>query len=505
MGKYDSLCISRTMTTRREFIVGAAMGASMCSLKALAAGTKPNLRVGILSDTHMNRDRMVTVRKALEFFRDRKVDAVMVAGDISTRGQIQELKQLADVWLEVFPGDKLPDGTPVERLFITGNHDVDGHAHKLLTAKKPLKKAVEDSFYFHREKMWRELFRCEYAPVVKREVKGYVFVLRNWHSRINDKKLKNAGWNGYTAKPEKNPLPEWFAEHGGELPKDKPFFFCQHETPAGTCSWDGKGIFDDGTAYRVLEKYPNAVAFSGHSHFSLLNASTIWQGAFTSIGCSASCGYTFTSPGRANGHAGSGDWRIRPPLTMPPIDFHSCQQGMFMEVYDDRIVLERRDLKNGISLGEDWVIPLGGSAKRPYLVESRRATARPPEFAAGAKVSVRYLPEGFNRIGEKDPQVEVSFPPVNGISVKGPRAFDFLVDAVWKGKDGTRRSASLRVYSPNALMPPSFDVETVTCRFQAETFADRDGGEIAFTVTPLGEFGKNGRAIGVGWKFSENA
>ena len=54
-------------------------------------------------------------------------------------------------------------------------------------------------------------------------------------------------------------------------------------------------------------------------------------------------------------------------------------------------------------------------------------------------------------------------------------------------------------------MASSFDVEPVTCRFQAETFADRDGGEIAFTVTPLGEFGKNGRAIGTGWKFSENA
>ena len=494
----------RAMLTRRGFVVGAAASASMCSLKALAADAKPNLRVGILSDLHMSRNAAVPFRAALEFFRERKVDAVMVAGDLSTRGQIQELKPTADIWLEVFPGDKLPDGSPVERLFVTGNHDVDGHCHKLLTAKKPLKKAVEDSFYFQREKMWRELFRCEYASVVKREVKGYVFVLRNWYSRIDNKRLKKAGWEGYTAKPEKNPLPEWFKKHGSELPKDKPFFFCQHETPAGTCSWDGKGIFDDGTAKRCLEKYPNAVAFSGHSHYSLLFGSTIWQGSFTSIGCSASVGYAFTPPGHANGHFGA-DSRQRPPLTMPPIDFRSSQQGMLMEVYDDRIVLERRDWKNGVKLGDDWVIPLGCSAKRPYLVESRRAAARSPEFAAGAKVSVRYLPEGFNRIGEKAPQVEVSFPPVNGISVKGARALDFLVEAVWKGKDGTRRSASLRVYSPNALMASSFDVETVTCRFQAETFADRDGGEIAFTVTPLGEFGKNGRAIGTGWKFSENA
>ena len=225
MGKYDSMCISWAMTTRRGFIVGAAAGASMCSLKVLAAGAKPNLRVGILSDTHINRERVVTVRKALEFFRDRKVDAVMITGDLSTRGQIQELRQLADVWLEVFPGDKLPDGSPVERLFITGNHDVDGHCNKLLTAKKPIEKIQKDSFYFRREKLWQELFRCEYAPVVKCEVKGYVFVLRNWYSRLDDKRMKNAGWEGFAATPEKNPLPEWFAEHSGELPKDKPFFF----------------------------------------------------------------------------------------------------------------------------------------------------------------------------------------------------------------------------------------------------------------------------------------
>ena len=172
------------MTTRRGFVVGAAAGASMCSLKVLAAGAKPNLRVGILSDTHINRERAVTVRKTLEFFRDRKVDAVMIAGDLSTRGQIQELKQLADVWLDVFPGDRLPDGSPVERLFITGNHDVDGHAHKLLLKRKSVAQAKVDSFYFRREKLWRELFRCEYAPVVKREVKGYVFVLRNWHALL---------------------------------------------------------------------------------------------------------------------------------------------------------------------------------------------------------------------------------------------------------------------------------------------------------------------------------
>lgn len=489
------------MITRRNFLLGSVAGPAMLPFAAAADAKGPNLRVGVVSDVHVGKRSAVPLRAALEYFRDRKVDAVLIAGDLSTRGQIEELRLLAKIWLEVFPDDRLPDGSPVERLFVTGNHDVDGHCFKALTDRKPLAKAEAESFYFHREKFWRELFRAEYAPVVKREVKGYVFVLNNWNSRLTGSQLKRAGWEGYSAKPEKNALPGWFARHGSGLPRDRPFFFCQHEPPAGTCNWDApKVVFDDGTAARMLKDYPNAIAFSGHSHYSLLSDGSIWQGAFTAINCGHTCGYAGMRPGRENGHTGSGDLRRRPPLTMPPIDFTACQQGMLMEVFDERIVLERWDWKNKVRLGEDWVIPLGKSAGKPYLRESREAAARPPEFAAGAEVSVRHLAEGRNRIGEKDPQVEVSFPPVNGISGDGSRAFDFEVEARWRGKDGSPREKMLRVYSPNALMPPQFDVQPVTCRFQSATFADRDGGAIAFSVTPLNEWGKKGRPIKTDWR-----
>ena len=489
------------MITRRSFLLSSAAGSSMLPFASFAGGKEPNLRVGVISDVHVNKRAAVPLRAALRYFRDRKVDAVLIAGDLSTRGQIEELRQLADIWLEIFPDDRLPDGSPVERLFVTGNHDVDGHCFKQLTERKTLAQAEAESFYFHREKFWRELFRAEYAPVVKREVKGYVFVLHNWNSRLTDSKLKSAGWEGYSAKPEKNPLPEWFAQHGAELPGDRPFFFCQHEPPAGTCNWDApKVVFDDGTATRMLKDYPNAIALSGHSHCSLLSDGSIWQGEFTAINCGHTCGYAGMRPGRENGHTGSGDLRRRPPLTMPPVDFTACQQGMLMEVFDERIVLERWDWKNNVRLGDDWVIPLGKEAARPYLKECRVAALPPPEFAAGAKVSARYLSVGRNRIGEKDPQIEVSFPPLNGISNKGSRAFDFEVTAEWRGKDGSLQEKTLRFYSPNALMPPQFDIKPVICRFQASTFSDRDGGAITFSVTPLNEWGKKGRAIKTGLK-----
>ena len=44
---------------------------------------------------------------------------------------------------------------------------------------------------------------------------------------------------------------------------------------------------DKGIATKTLSNYPNAIAFSGHSHYSLTDERSIWQGAFTSIGQSS--------------------------------------------------------------------------------------------------------------------------------------------------------------------------------------------------------------------------
>lgn len=53
------------------------------------------------------------------------MDAVLIAGDLFTSSDIRELEIVAETWYEVFPGDRGSDGRPVERLFITGNHDLD--------------------------------------------------------------------------------------------------------------------------------------------------------------------------------------------------------------------------------------------------------------------------------------------------------------------------------------------------------------------------------------------
>ena len=95
---------------------------------------------------------------------------------------------MAETWFRVFPDDCRSDGVKIERLFITGNHDVDGFAYP--GAKyKSVSEAKEDGFFFHREEYWREFFHEDYKPVSVKTVKGYPFVLasprtcRGMHSR----------------------------------------------------------------------------------------------------------------------------------------------------------------------------------------------------------------------------------------------------------------------------------------------------------------------------------
>ena len=105
-----------------------------------------DLRVGILSDVHVNNERPAqNFERALRYFDARKVDAVLIAGDLVVDNRLREFKLMAGTWFKVFPDDRRSDGVKIERLFVTGNHDVDGFAYG--AKYKSLAEAKEDGFF----------------------------------------------------------------------------------------------------------------------------------------------------------------------------------------------------------------------------------------------------------------------------------------------------------------------------------------------------------------------
>jgi hypothetical protein len=251
----------------------------------------------------------------------------------------------------------------------------------------------------------------------------------------------------------------------------------------------------------TLGKFPNAVAFSGHSHYSLTDERSIWQGAFTSLGTS-SLRYTgFTSrslpQGFENASAAQQE-KYDPYKVMKKFNTHDGRQGMLVSVYDDRIVFARREFVYDTSLGEDWVLPLPAAESKPFAFAEHAKKVGVPEFEVGAKLSVKKLKDknrGYNRGKVKIPSVkkdiyEITFPAAKVVA--SARVMDYEISAV-----------------PNAggekvvryVVPEGFNMsvsdrrvkQNVKCRIAVDQMPPE--GTFRFEVRPRNSFGKTGAAI----------
>ena len=381
----------------------AAAEAAALTRTAPDAGSRTApLRVGVLTDIHITppgTDDEWYV-KALRRFDAERVDAVLVAGDLTTWSRRFEFEAAAAAWRKAFPDDRRSDGAKVERLFIAGNHDVDGFFYpdgKFASREE----ALHESFFYHRDEWWRELFGEPYEPAFVKTVKGFPFVMVHWWTRAPSVYATNPPRYPLAAgvPPEENPAPAFLEKIEADLPRDRPFFFVQHEPLRGTVCQPFPDAPLDATG-EILARHPNCVAITGHMHYSLTDGRSIWQRGFTAVNASCARGFCFSFPGRENGHSVT-DYHRDPPFEMDRFDIEAVRQGMTMDVFPDRIVFKRFDIVSGESLGEDWVVepllrcsvaPFGGAASQrfdgrtvqrsndqmPYSFALRAAESRPP-------------------------------------------------------------------------------------------------------------------------------
>ena len=452
------------LLNRRAFLGG--LGATFAVRGVLAAAKRletPRLRVGIVSDVHAQHaydpnDKKHqgyfstgTLEKALAYFKEQGVDAVVIAGDMTQFGGLCELEATGISWRRVFPDDKGLGGKPVEKLFICGNHEGMGGLDK----KKP--SVRQDPAAAFKSALGIE----GYEPIMCRKVNGYTFVLVNWGHE------KDAG--------------KWIAAHARELPKDRPFFYVQHPHLKGTniCATDKTGA-----ATEALRKYPKAIAFSGHSHLSLTWGTQIWQEEFTAVG-TASLQYMWNVNGRDNswgmnkGQVGHG-----PRLST------GGRQGMLMSVYDDRVVLERREFLTEKPIGPDWVITF--DKRRPYRWETRKAESVAPMFAKGAAVKVERK-QAKNRNNEREMQLQLVFPrPLPAAGDQG-RTIEYEATA-FLAKDGeekpivVRRAFAEKYYCADECIPKT----GLVCFAESEFPA---GAKVRFAVRAMNDWGKRSAPI----------
>lgn len=446
--------------SRRSFLGGALSFGALAGCNVfrapagVMAGDGARLVLGVISDIHIDAAKgdfkkfgdTEQFEKTLRWFDEQGVDGVVLAGDMADNGMMNQLERVGEAWFRVFPdGTSRRDGRPVEQLFVYGNHDLEGQ-HYDKFGDRYFEKTSFEAAQICRDPAaaWKQVFREKYAPIWLKTVKGYQFVGAHWDS-----------WSGVPA------VEDWFRNNAGRIDRTKPFFFIQHCHPRGTVYGDEAWGADKGYATRALSAFPNAVAFTGHSHESLTDERSVWQGDFTSIG---------TASLRYGGH----------------VNQYEQRQGMLVSVYDDRIVLARRDFLHDESLGDDWVIPLPCGQKKPYDFAARKAAGIPPKFGRFARLSSQLI---------KGKGWKLTIPCADAGKT---RPFRYEVATGCEDKDG--KPVVFTVYDAKYNMP--LGLSGAATRFLVK-FADLPGagagGQKAptFTVTPLDWFGNRGLPLSI--------
>ena len=500
--------------SRRWFIGGAASfgalgafgGNGILDGRGFRAGGVPKLRFGVVSDIHISyvgegedpakHGNNQIFRRTLEWFRDQKVDAVVIAGDMADHGLVEELEAVAEAWYRVFPDDRAPDGRMVEKVFVYGNHDWHGWTWAKRILKKYPEGAERDRHILAKDYggWWEKIFHEPYAPVYLKTIKGYPFVGQHWDPALGEKNCQFSR------------LEEFLKGRKSAIDPNLPFFYVQHPHLKDTCYGPWAWGHDGGNVTQTLSSYPNAIAFSGHSHYSLTDERSVWQGAFTSVGA-GSLRYTgmpydeHPPAGYENTKAAGKDARRYDAAKMMDIfERRDCCQGMLWSVYEDCIVAKRREFVFGHDVGDDWVLPLPAAESKPFAFAERAKKFGAPKFVDGGKITVESI-RAKNR-GEKGrKKVEKdAFKVIAPAAVADVNARLYNLEFVVEAKDGVRKS--------KLVIPEGFNHSVRHKKARARSFCifakdELPGTEVRFTAIPRNCFGKAGSPVCSDWMKAE--
>jgi predicted phosphodiesterase len=500
--------------SRRFFIAGAASFGAFGGNRFLRAASgisrgTPKLTFGVVSDIHFTRKigtpeyekDSATFRHTLAWFRDQGVDGVMIAGDMADKGTVDELMGVAHAWYAVFPEDRAPDGRKVEKLFVTGNHDWEGYrygdtfARRYPDAAERARQILATDYAGN----WQRIFNEPFSAIARKTIKGYTFIGTHW-TQGGCRGCDENGTPGLLA---------YMAKHGAALDPSLPFFYYQHPHPKDTCYGPWAWGHDSGESTRALAPFANAVAFSGHSHYSLTHEKSIWQGAFTSIGTS-SLRYTAMTQealpprGYENSRAPRRQPEIDGVKVMKTYAGHDGRQGMLVRVYGDCMVISRRDFVYDKDLGNDWVMPLTCAESRPFAFAQRAKKALAPEFPPHAALTLS-REKAKNRGAPADKKnkqgvpstlrdaVKISFPAANAVPAARVYAYEVAIEK----KDGSR--------DVRHVLAQGFNMNANDKRAKGDSFCTLACDQLPkeayrFAVTPVSSLEKRGRALVSAWQ-----
>lgn len=370
------------MLTRRGFI-GTAVASGAWATFGIPDAKTRIARIGLMTDTHVltTMESCGRVRAALELFKAQGAEMVLNCGDLADNHYPEGYRCYRRTMNAVYPDA----ASRPKEVYVYAFHDICNYKPGSGWNVGYAAAAFEDM---------RRLLEAPNGHTASFVWKGLPFAVFP----------QSTGHKGFlTWEDYEKTVARLCAENPG-----KPVFVCDHVPPAGTTfhSWH----WGSENCRRVLNKFPQVVSISGHVHGSLASERQIWQGEFTAV--NLGCLQT---------------WGGFAPGSTPPHQAKPNFGVLVMDVFPDRLVVYRYDVRDGSQFGAPWVVPLPFAAKsapfRPAAAALREKAH--PAFAADATVTVK--PVGTPVTG-----YSISFPEV----AKGPRAFMYRLACARKNADG---------------------------------------------------------------------
>ena len=184
-----------------------------------------------------------------------------------------------------------------------------------------------------------------------------------------------------------------------------------------------------------------------------------------------------------------------------------ARQGMVVRIYDDMMVVERREFGEGGSLGADWVMPFGKYKPHPFSLDELKKVIGEPQFRAGAKLEVF-----LDRIGKIDNAANHN--PVNPanpiqedsaslrLCVKIPLADgnpDSRVYAYEVVVAGDGQKLHKAVYAAGCNMGIGHEPNGGVTELAIPKSDLPSGNMLAFSVCPITSLGTRGKSLSVKW------
>lgn len=326
-------------------------------------GDGTNIRVGVMSDSQLpekfnDEGEMAEykdhVLKALQLMKAQKVQMIIHAGDICDMASNYGYQTYKKCIEKVYPDEK----TRPVFLNIMGNHDT--------WFNTDWKNAVP------KHRMYQ--IQMGESPWVHKVVNGIHFI------GASPDQLQNT--NGYSKK-----VANWLDEQIELAEKDAkakglPVFVITHHNLQDTVY--GSDEWSDSNITSVLKKYENVVSISGHSHYSILDERSIYQGELTAF-TTQSLAYVEMERGKFDAFQGK-------TAAIPPKST-DVQIVSIMNVGKDKTTIERYNVQTQKEEKADqrWTLeyPLV-KGNFTYRNDVRASAATPPVFPADA--IIQYTP-----------------------------------------------------------------------------------------------------------------